>query len=106
MHPKPRRLLKFLWINTIAALVAPVLVWVIFPRAGVRSLLETFAFSFLHAQIIGGLASYTLPKLSRRLAKLHRVLNWLLYIAALLVIATVGCLLAGGTILALQLIPF
>jgi len=101
-----QRILRFLWINTVAAIVAPVLVWVISPRTTFRTLLETFAFSFLHAQIIGGIASYTLPTLARRLAGLHPIVNWLLYIAALLMIAVVGGLLAGLTIVALHLIPF
>jgi sensor histidine kinase YesM len=101
-----QRILRFLWINTVAAMVAPVLVWIVAPRTTLRSLVEIFAFSFLHAQIIGSIASYTLPTLSRRLARLHPLVNWSLYIAALLMIGCVGCLLAGAMVVTLHLIPF
>jgi two-component system, LytTR family, sensor histidine kinase AlgZ len=106
MQQKSRQILRFLWINTVAAVMAPVLVWVLSPRTTFVSLLETFAFSFLHAQIIGGLASYTIPKLARMLARRHPVLQWLALIVVLVLVAVAGCILAGAAILVLHLIPF
>ncbi len=105
MQQKSRQILRLVWINTVAAVVAPVMVWIWYPVTTFVSLLETFAFSLLHAQIIGGVASYTIPKVERLLARLHPVLHWLLYIVSSVAVGVVGCLLAGMVILALHLIP-
>jgi len=75
------------------------------PRVTIVSLLETFVFSILHAQIIGGLANYAVPKVERPLAGLHPVLRWLAFIVWLVVIAVAGCLLAGAVIIVFHLIP-
>src|SRR5690242_2741151 len=105
MRQRLRRILRFLWINTLAALVVPFIVWVLSPHTTFGSLLVTFAFSCLHAQIIGGLATYTLPKIGRLLGRLHPLLEWVLYILSCLVIALAGGMLAGVVILVLHLIP-
>jgi signal transduction histidine kinase len=106
MQQKSRQILRFLWINTVAAAIAPVVGWALSPHVTLVSLLVTFGFSFLHAQVIGGLATYTVPKVERLLARLHPVLHWLLFMMSLVVIGAVGCLLAGIVILVLHLIPF
>jgi sensor histidine kinase YesM len=105
MQQRLKHILRFLWINTLAAMIVPFLVWALSPHITVTSLLETFAFSCLHAQIIGGLATYTLPKIGRLLARLHPVLEWLLYILSCVAIALAGGMLAGVVILVFRLIP-
>jgi len=105
MRQRLKRILRFLWINTLAAMVVPFLVWAMSPHIILASLLLTFAFSCLHAQIIGGLATYTLPKIWRLLSRLHPVLDWLLYIVSCVAIALAGGMMAGVVILILHLIP-
>lgn len=105
MQQKYTQIVRHLWINTVAAVIAPVLVWVLSPHTTVRSLLETFAYSFLHAQIIGFLASYSITKVEGLLARLHPVVEWLGFIVALIAVAVVGCLLAGAVIIVLHLVP-
>jgi len=106
MQQKFKQVLRFLWINTIAAVIAPVLGWALSPNVTSRSLLVTFGFSLLHAQVIGGLATYTVPKVERLLAPFHPVLHWVLFIVSSVAIGTVGCILAAIVILTLHLIPF
>ena len=106
MQQKYKHILRFLWINTVAAVIAPVLGWALSPNVTSRSLLVMFGFSLLHAQVIGGLATYTVPKVERLLAPRHPVLHWVLFIVSSVAIGTVGCILAAIVILTLHLIPF
>jgi LytS/YehU family sensor histidine kinase len=106
MQQKHKQILRFLWINTVAAVIVPVLGWALSPHVTLRSLLVTFGFSFMHAQVIGGLATYTAPKVERLLTPLHPVLHWLLFMISLVAVGAIGCILAAVVILALHLIPF
>jgi len=96
MQPKSRQILRILWINTVAAVMAPLLVWVLSPRTTVASLLETFAFAFLHAQIIGTLASYSITKIERLLDRLHPVVDWFLFIVSSAAVGALGAVCADG----------
>jgi len=105
MQQKYKHILRFLWINTVAAVIAPVVGWALSPHVTLRSLLVTFGFSFLHSQVIGGLAAYIVPKVERLLAPLHPVLHWLLFLVSLVALGAVGCILVAAVILTLHLIP-
>jgi len=105
MQQKYKHILRFLWINTVAAVIAPVVGWALSPHVTLRSLLVTFGFSFLHSQVIGGLAAYIVPKVERLLAPLHPVLHWLLFIVSLVTLGAVGCVLVAAVILTFHLIP-
>lgn len=88
-------------VNTVAALIPLVFLWVLNPHISLQSLLEYFKYSFVYAQIIGSLAYLTTAKAWPILEKLRALTRWSAVIALLLADAVVGSLLAGALTLLL-----
>jgi len=93
--PRWKRILWIVGINTLAALIQPVFLWVMHPGLKFSILLQNFEYSLVYAQIIGSFAFCSTATVWNPIQRFHRFARWALLVGLLIVVAIAGSLLAG-----------
>jgi len=98
-----RYALRVVWINLAAAVTAALLFIWFHNEATLGAWAHVFATSLIYSFCIGTLASATLPRLGEWSYSRRFPVKLATYVAALLALTAVGCLLGGGLVVALGL---
>src|SRR5215470_8678169 len=93
--PRWKQILRIIGINTLAALIQPVFLWVMHPGISFAVLFLNFKISFVYAQVIGSFAFCSVITAWDPIQRFPRFIRWLLLIVLLVAIAIVGSLLTG-----------
>lgn len=100
-----RRFAGILALNCTIVLTLVVIVWVLSDAPLSAILHSNLTIAFLYANCIGTLAALCLPALAPYVSGWPAPWNWLVILAALLVLNAMGCALAGAVIYGLGLFP-
>jgi len=90
-----KRILWVIGIDTLAAFIQPLFLWVLHPDVSFAVLLLNFKISFVYAQVIGSFAFCSTFSVWHPIQRFPRPVRWLLIIFLLVGVAIVGSLLTG-----------
>lgn len=100
-----RRLISFLLVGFVIALVPPFLIVAMFRDIPFAHVLKSFRFSLVYSYSIGALAFSAIPEVWPAVGRFRLWLAWILRIGTIVMCTLVGCLAAGLIFMLLGWVP-
>jgi two-component system sensor histidine kinase AlgZ len=96
-----RSILNAVIVDTVLALIPPILLFTMNSHITWPDLIEDFRFSWIYSNCIGGIAFYLVPKVWKGTCALPQWFRWSLRVAAMFTACVAGSLIAGLIFVAL-----